>query len=646
MIGNIRNLIHSKVGGLVALLFIGLIAVAFALGDVTGSGAFGGLGSGNAAKVGDEKIGLGNLNDAVTNAHRAARQQNPLLTMEDFVKQGGLDGTLDRLINSFAIADFAEDYGLSVSQSMVDSELRKLPGTKGLDGRFDKEALRRMLADANVPEKLVRDDIRRTLLAEQLLALAGAGNRPAQSFALPYANMVLEQRAGEVAILPSAAFVPAKAATADELTAYYRRNSARFSLPEQRALHYVLFTDSIVGDQTPTEAEIKTYYDDNRDAYAASETRSLSQLIVPTEAGARALMSKLSSGEDFAQAAAATGLSVARIGPVTQDAFEKQSSAAVAKAAFTAPSGRYAGPVKGRLGWHIVRVDAVAARPAQSLADARAAIVPLLAQEKRDEAIFDITSTIEEELDRGSSLKDIAATYKLKIETTPLLIASGNALKDPDYRPIPEMQRLLPVAFDLDSDGTARLVEIEKGKRFGLVSVAEVRESAPPPLDQVRQIVMNEWALEKGSVKARAAAEVIRLKVEKGMPLGQAIAETGLRLPSPQTLKGTRAELVRGGQQVPPPLALMFAMREGSAKTLRAPQNRGWFVVKLDDIVEGDARGNPELLTATKLQFSQAFSREYSAQFIAAMRKHVGVERNEGAIADMKKRMSGTDSAN
>ena len=49
MITLIRSLINSRFGTLFALIFIGLIAVAFTLGDVTGGNSFGGIGGGNAA---------------------------------------------------------------------------------------------------------------------------------------------------------------------------------------------------------------------------------------------------------------------------------------------------------------------------------------------------------------------------------------------------------------------------------------------------------------------------------------------------------------------------------------------------------------------------------------------------------------------
>jgi len=90
MISSIRSLINSKFGALFALIFVGLIAIAFALGDVSGSGNFGALSGGNVARVGDKNITLSELNDALENQLRAERQNTPTLDMSQFVDGGGL----------------------------------------------------------------------------------------------------------------------------------------------------------------------------------------------------------------------------------------------------------------------------------------------------------------------------------------------------------------------------------------------------------------------------------------------------------------------------------------------------------------------------------------------------------------------------
>ena len=109
MITFFRRLFNSRIGAMFALIFVALIGLAFALGDVTGSGSFGGLGQGYAAQVGNQKIGVGELQDAVENRLRAEQKQNPTLDRARFVDSGGLDDTLEQLVNRYALALFGDE---------------------------------------------------------------------------------------------------------------------------------------------------------------------------------------------------------------------------------------------------------------------------------------------------------------------------------------------------------------------------------------------------------------------------------------------------------------------------------------------------------------------------------------------------------
>jgi peptidyl-prolyl cis-trans isomerase D len=107
MITNLRNLFSSTIGKFIALAFIVLIGILFALGDVTGNASFGGLGGANVAKVGNREIGLGELRDRVRQSYNQARQQQPGLTMAAFVEGGGLDQVLGQLVDGLAFDQFA-----------------------------------------------------------------------------------------------------------------------------------------------------------------------------------------------------------------------------------------------------------------------------------------------------------------------------------------------------------------------------------------------------------------------------------------------------------------------------------------------------------------------------------------------------------
>ena len=304
MISSIRSLINSKFGALFALIFVGLIAIAFALGDVSGSGNFGALSGGNVARVGDKNITLSELNDALENQLRAERQNTPTLDMSQFVDGGGLDSTLEQLINRYAITVFGEEYGMAVSKRLVDSEIRKIPGAMGLDGKFSAEAFRAFAQQIGVSEKAIRDDITQNLFAQQILPAAASGPAAPDGMVLPYASLMLEQRTGQIASIPATAFLPTRAPSEAVLAKFYGANSVKFTIPEKRAVSYAIFGRDIIAQRAkPTEADIAAYYKANAVQFAAAQTRNISQMIVPTEAAAKSVVAKVAAGKSLSAVA-------------------------------------------------------------------------------------------------------------------------------------------------------------------------------------------------------------------------------------------------------------------------------------------------------------------------------------------------------
>ena len=644
MISFIRSLINSKFGAIFALIFIGMIAVAFALGDVTGSGSFGGLSGGNVAKVGDRNITLGEMNDSLENRLKAERQNNPTLDMTRFVDGGGLDSTLEQLINRYAIAVFGAEYGVAVSKRLVDSEIRKIPGAMGLDGKFSADAFRAFAQQIGVSEAAIRDDITQNLFAQQILPAAASGPMAPDSLVLPYASLMLEKRSGRVASLPSSAFFPAAPPAEAVLVKYYQDNAAKFTIPEQRAISYAIFDKSIIaGKAKPSEADIAAYYKANASKYAASQTRNISQVIVPTEAAAKSVAAQVTGGKSLAQVANDLGLSVTTLSNLTKINLTGSASQAVADAVFSAPQGGIAKPARGKLGWAVVRIDSINQVAAKSLVAARTEIEGELAKTRSEELLTEMTAEIEDAFADGSTIADMAKQNGLSVETSPKLFANGQNPANPAYKPIPEMQVILPAAFQLETDGEAQLVELVPGEKFAMVAVSDFDEAAPPPLAAVRSLVQQQWALAEGAKLARAAAERVRKAVDGGQPLQAALAAANVRGAVIESINGTRADLSKEGQPISPPLSLMFAMKKGTAKTLQGGQNLGWYVVQLTEVIKGDASGNSDMLKARKQELSGLLQQEYGAQLIAAAAKAVGVEKNEDGIKELRTRLTNRD---
>ena len=644
MISFIRSLINSKFGAIFALLFIGAIAIAFALGDVSGSGNFGALSGGNVARVGDKNITLSELNDSLENRLRAERQDNPTLDMVSFVNGGGLDSTLEQLINRYAIAVFGEEYGVAVSKRLVDSEIRKIPGAMGLDGKFSADAFRAFAQQIGVSEKAIRDDLTQNLFAQQILPAAASGPPAPDGLVLPYASLMLEQRAGQIASLPATSFLPTRAPSEAVLAKFYSDNAAKFTIPEKRAISYAIFGSDIIAQRAkPTEADIAAYYKANAVQFAASQTRNISQVIVPTEAAAKSVVAQVTAGKSLAAVAGELGLAVTTTANVTKASLTSSATQAVADAVFAAAQGTVAKPARGKLGWAVVRVDAINNVAAKTLAAARAEIETELLKSRSEEMLTEMTAEIEDAFADGATISDVAKQNGLAVSTSPKLLATGQDISNPAYKPIPEFQIILPAAFQMETSGEAQLVELVPGEKFAMIAVADFEEAAPPPLNGVRAIVQQQWALSEGAKAARAAADALRKAVDGGKPLEAALAAANIKGAQVERLSGTRADISREGQPVPPPLSLMFAMKKGTAKIVQAGGDRGWYVVYLTDVIKGDASGNKPMLLARKQELTGVLQQEYAAQMISSAAKNAGVEKNEGGIEELRTRLTNRD---
>ncbi len=644
MISFFRRLMNSRLGAIFALIFVAMIGLAFALGDVSGSGGFGGLGQGHVAQIGDEKIGLGELQDAVENRLRAEQRQNPTLDRARFVESGGLDSTLEQLVNRYALALFGDEYGVAVSEKMVNQEILKLPGAVGSDGKFNSQAFAAFLQNLNLTEKMVRDDFRQNFYARQLLSTAAPGAQAPLGMALPYASLDLEKRSGQVAVISASAFIPDAPPSDAALNQYYRTNSVRYTVPEKRAIAYAMFDASVVdGKAAPSADEIAAYYKSNAAKYTATQARDIAQLVFPTQAAAKVASDKISGGKTIDAVAQELGLSVTRSSAVTREVLTKSASKAVADAVFAAGQGAVSTPARGSLGYYVVSISSVKDIAARPLASVSAEIAAELKTQKKEELLGDLTSEIENAFDEGTSLADIAKAQGLKVETTPKLLANGQNPANPGYKPIAEMQKIIPAAFQMDSDGTPQLIEIEEGKRFAVVSVADFEEAAPAPLAEIKNIVLQQWAMSEGNKKAKVIAEQVRKAVIGGQSLNAALAAIGATGAKIETISSTRGDLNKAAQQgqVPPPLSLMFAMKKGTAKSIQAPGDRGWFVVQLNEVVRGDASGDTERLENNRKELQSLLSQEYAAQLILAAKAEMGVELNKGALKTLRDNLTG-----
>lgn len=642
MITFFRKLFQSKFGVPVTLGFLGLIAFAFASSDVSNTGTFGGVSGGDrVAVVGDTKIGTAELSNSAQSAVSNIRRQNPTISMPTFLEQGGLDQVLDQLIERASLTEFAEMIGLRAGTNLVNSEIMNIPAFRGSDGNFSQDAYRQAIAQQSLTDAMVREDLKAGLFVRQMLVPAAFGGRAPDKLVSRYAALIKERREGAIAVIPSSAFAPKNEPSAAQLSKFYTETRGDYIRPERRVVRYFTFTDGALGNiPAPTDREIAARYEQNREQFAPSESRTITQLIVPTKEAAASIRDRVSKGGSLEAAAKEAGLTTASVGPVTRGQLTSQTSAAVAKAVFEAGNEAIAVPARSGLGFHVARVDKIDRKAGKNLQQARGEIQTALAAEKRRQAINDLAELIEEEVQSGGSLTELAGDLKAKPVTTKPITGAGQIYGE-QGRVDDVLAPALQTIFQME-EGEPQLAEIEPGKTFLVFEVTTITPSAAAPLKDIRDRVIAAWKLSEGSKLAKAAADRIIKRLNGGATLADAMKEEKVTLPSPDAINLTREQLGQA-QQVPAPLALLFSMAQGTTKRLEAPRDAGWFVVRLNEIEAGTISKDDPQFAQARAEISQSMSREYSDQLRKAIQDVVGVEKNKTAIDAVRRQLTGTN---
>jgi peptidyl-prolyl cis-trans isomerase D len=99
-------------------------------------------------------------------------------------------------------------------------------------------------------------------------------------------------------------------------------------------------------------------------------------------------------------------------------------------------------------------------------------------------------------------------------------------------------------------------------------------------------------------------------------------------------------QLATAQSPIPVALRLLFTLGPNKSQMAQDPQGRGFYVVKVDKIVPGNAMLDPSLIGRMQSELKDPVSQDYAQQFVAAIRKEVNVKRNDAEIRAVKARLT------
>ncbi len=639
-----RNFFSNKLGVIITLAFVAIIGIGFALGSVSGT-TFGGFSSGSRiATVGSDKISETDLDTQFRSIIARLRQRNPALSVKEFLEKDGLNEVLLYAMDGRAVVQWGQQHGIYVGDRLIDSEIAKeFPNLQTPDGKVDTALYQQMLTSQGMTDSIFRTEQGQNLMGRLLTSVNSYGIKVPTKFTAHYVAVTTEHRRGAIVLLPPAAFAPAAAPSDAEVAAWYKAHTADYTLPERRTIRYVTYTDATVkAPPPPSDAEIAARYNENKAKYAPADKRTLSQLVVSTDAAAKELVAAIGAGKTLEAAAQSKGYTVAQLGSLTKDAYAQQSSADAANAVFSA-SGKIVGPIKGPLGWLIVRIDARETTSGKTLEQARPELVKELTEEKRKAAIAGFGERIEEEINNGATLGDVAKELGLTVSETPQITSNGSVYGQANAVLPPELARVVPAAFMMDGAGQPDMGVVVPEKSYVIYDVGTISPAAPPPLNAIRAQVAEDARIAKGEAAAKAAAEKVKSQVEKGMPIDVAVASLGVALPPVDHVDMDRQQLQQQGKNAARPLLMLFAMAKGKVRLMQGGRNHGWYVVTVSEVTPGQVnQQDPEFAGFVKELVAQQGD-ELGDQLRGGFRSELGATRNEANLRKLQTQLSGNN---
>jgi peptidyl-prolyl cis-trans isomerase D len=278
-----------------------------------------------------------------------------------------LDGMIDRKL----VIESAERLKLAVSDEELAREIAALPYFQE-NGQFigaDKYSERLRLSGM-LPETF-EEGLREDLLVRKYETLMKSSIAISEEDVRRQFSAQNDKATIEYILVPASRLESNVEPSEADLKAYYDKNRERYRAPEQRRANYLLVDKIKVRARVPvTEAEVRAEYEAKKATFAVPELVTVHHILIATDANAgpeadakarakaEALIARLGKGEDFAKLAREN----------TDDPTGKENGGQLPpfgkgqmvpefeQAAFDMKPGEVRGPVKTSYGYHVLKM--------------------------------------------------------------------------------------------------------------------------------------------------------------------------------------------------------------------------------------------------------------------------------------------------
>jgi len=599
--------IREKLQGGFAVAMLLAIGVPLALSFVNRDSGV--AGSGFAVRVNGEEIPTVEFQRVYQNRlvaeQQAAKGELPR-EAQDRLKRQALEG----LVLNRAFTQYVRETGFRVSGPQVIDYVRSLPVFQ-VAGQFSRPAYDATLATAGISPTAFEQEQQSLLAVRQLQE-----GLVESSFFTPaeFRRVIeLDQERRDVAyVLFDPREIGAAINVSDvDVQSYYTVNASQFQSAESANLEYLeVALPDMARDYTPDEEALRKAYGADPTRFRSAEERRARHILIAvdtsrTDAVAKALADeiagKLTKGGDFAALAAQYSSDTGSASRGGDLGFAAQGNYVepFEKALFALKPGQTSDPVKTEFGYHIIRLDELRPGAERSFEEVRAQLTDELRKQKAQDEFYALAERLDDlALDNPTSLEPVA-------KETGLTVRRYEGFTRTNGGPFGNNANLISAVFSpgvLDGSENTPLIELDDARAI-VARVAEYKQPAPRPLEQLRGEILERLRAQRATTEARSRGEAIVQRVQAGEDLPAVLSAAGLKLteagPLTRRSPTVPADLLAAVFRAPKPGGQPLGKPEGKNGGKPVVQgtslgNGGYAVFQLRSVVPGEPERIPQ----------------------------------------------------
>jgi peptidyl-prolyl cis-trans isomerase D len=538
--------------------------------------------------------------------------------------------TLDRMIAQAALGVELRNLRIVTPDDALAGVVRSMPAFQGSDGKFSRAVFTAVLQNNGFSEARFLDQLRADIAQRQLLSAVSASVAAPDAEVKPVYESEFEKRAVDMAFFPLSAAPEPAAPDAAALQRWYENHPDSYTTPEFRRIKAIELSPQSLGSQiTVTDDELHTAYDERKAQYQTPEKRSAEVISAPDEAKARSLADKWRDGADWtamqaaAQAEGASGIT-------QDDATEVQfPDPDLAKAVFAAPANTVSEPVKGQLGWFVVRVTKIDPSATTTFDQAKDALRARVLASKAADLMYDRANKLDQLLGNGTSLDDLPGDLGLAGVAGTMDSKGDTQAGAPAPIPGPAELKaaIIAAAFQAHQGDPPQLTEVQTpsvgGSAYYALTVESIVPPGEKPFDAVRDQVAEDWKQDQRRRSQDQAATAMMTAVQGGKSFSDAATIAGVTPKlSPQVTRNA------ADPAIPPELQrVMFSLKKAEATMVETQE--GFVVAQLAEIVKPDAAADKTGYDQARATIAKSISNDMETVFVDAVRQRASPRINQ-----------------